>query len=175
MWLKALRNIFANKKRILGELVTNACHLFMLLLQYEISELRKHWHYLTRIANEKVKNLVDALEKIKGAFESIERPKLEMETPTMGEGSRTGNEGKRSLGLSSRISLPSIRTRNSNISKQVDRLESASMSSKNWRDAEAQLAKVRFELELENHHSRDSSMEGLSDWEFDEKFEPRSI
>lgn len=42
-------------------------------------------HFSSRKDNQKVKELFDALEKLKDEFESIGRPRLEIETPTQNQ------------------------------------------------------------------------------------------
>lgn len=95
----------------------------------------------------------------------------------------TENETQRgglSLSFSPTIALPLVRSRSAIIphhneedEEEHHQLESLVMISakKCCSDAEAQLSMLKMELELESHHSRSSSMDGIIDWEFDEKFE----
>ncbi|KAK6146957.1 hypothetical protein DH2020_017869 [Rehmannia glutinosa] len=145
----------------------------------------------SRKSDAKVNELLDALEKIKSEFESIERPKLEFEAPTMIEDTPTKprtprlpflspkeknelnsestseNEAQRGMPLSFSpiITLPLVRNRTTKISD-----ESLGINGIKSSDAEAQLSKLKLELELESH-SRRSSIDGIIDWEFDEKIE----
>ncbi|KAL7095707.1 hypothetical protein ACP275_10G041100 [Erythranthe tilingii] len=76
------------------------------------------------------------------------------------------------------ITLPLIRNRsmkmaatnNTETEQHVENMEALVMvnNGKKSSDAEAQLSMLKLELELENH-SRRSSMDGIIDWEFDEK------
>ncbi|KAK6140342.1 hypothetical protein DH2020_025906 [Rehmannia glutinosa] len=116
----------------------------------------------SRKSDAKVNELLDALEKIKSEFESIERPKLEFEAPTMIEDTPTKPRTPR---------LPFLSP------KEKNELNSESTS-----ENEAQrgmplsfspiitLPLLKLELELESH-SRRSSIDGIIDWEFDEKIE----
>ncbi|KAL3825960.1 hypothetical protein ACJIZ3_021989 [Penstemon smallii] len=102
-------------------------------------------------------------------------PKEKLELNNLESISRNDDaqRGGVALAFPPRIRLPSIRNRTSDKpeSKQGEWLESLTVKNKKYSsDAEAQLSKLKLELELENH-SRDNSMDGLSDWEFDEKFE----
>lgn len=153
-----------------------------------------------------MKELINALEKIKYEFESIERPSLESEAPTMREETppkaRTprisflparqspkeklelsnfetttseSDEAQRGMSLhfTPIITLPLVRTRTTKLpetTREVEHLESLGITRSKSSDAEAQLSKLKLELELENHNRRDS-MEGIIDWEFDEKIE----
>ncbi|KAG8376473.1 hypothetical protein BUALT_Bualt09G0067200 [Buddleja alternifolia] len=90
--------------------------------------------------------------------------------------STSGNEAQRgvSLPFNPIITLPLIRNQTTTEkpdSKRLDHLDSLGINSnKQSSDAEAQLSKLKMELELENH-SRGNSIDGITDWEFDEKFD----
>ncbi|KAL0409839.1 UNVERIFIED_CONTAM: hypothetical protein Slati_3573600 [Sesamum latifolium] len=92
--------------------------------------------------------------------------------------STSRNEASRgiSLGFNPIIALPLVRSRSTKVlgTAQLEPLEVLGLDNKKSSDAEAQLSKLKMELELENH-SRGNSMEGIIDWEFDEVIdkEPR--
>ncbi|XP_011094788.1 uncharacterized protein LOC105174392 [Sesamum indicum] len=92
--------------------------------------------------------------------------------------STSRNEGSRgiSLGFNPIITLPLVRSMSTKVpgTAQLEPLEVLGLDGKKSSDAEAQLSKLKMELELENH-SRGNSMEGIIDWEFDEVIdkEPR--
>ncbi|KAL0347257.1 UNVERIFIED_CONTAM: hypothetical protein Scaly_1741700 [Sesamum calycinum] len=77
-----------------------------------------------------------------------------------------------SLGFNPIIALPLVRSRSTKVlgTAQLEPLEVLGLDGKKSSDAEAQLSKLKMELELENH-SRGNSMEGIIDWEFDEVIE----
>ncbi|PIN03879.1 hypothetical protein CDL12_23597 [Handroanthus impetiginosus] len=155
----------------------------------------------SRKSDGKVKELLDELEKIKAEFESIEGPTFNFEAPTMRDQdappkgkipripflsprqqplkdkdleSTSVNEAQKGPSLNFRpiISLPLVRSQTTKIlsSRQMEHIEPLAINGKKSSDAEAQLSKLKLELELENH-SRGNSMDGIIDWEFDEKFE----
>ncbi|KZV35066.1 hypothetical protein F511_04371 [Dorcoceras hygrometricum] len=110
---------------------------------------------ISRKSDTKIKELLDALELIKHEFESIERPTLEINTPLISV--ETPSKAK-----ASRIPFLSPRQ------PPQDKPEPLGKKSS---DAGEQLSKLKMELELEDH-GLDNSMDGICDWEFDDK-EPR--
>ncbi|KAL3628579.1 hypothetical protein CASFOL_027625 [Castilleja foliolosa] len=155
-----------------------------------VDSIKKHFTQQdegSRNSNVEVNESLDAFEKIKYEFESIKRPSLEHEPPILIEDSpiivkprtprlpfltprqpivpnkkldRTisqpalDNEAQKGTS-SGFIALPLVRS----LSTKVDKPS----------DAEVQWSKLKFELELDEGHSRRSSMDGNLDWEFDEK------
>ncbi|KAL3839585.1 hypothetical protein ACJIZ3_024176 [Penstemon smallii] len=134
----------------------------------------------TRKDDGKVKDLIGALEKIKEEFESFERPTLQIETPT-------AREETPSQPWTPPITIPFLSPRQPPNDKVLKpNIESTSSDAeqtglalsfspmivigKKSSDAEVQFSKLKLELELENH-IRGSSMEGISDWEFDDKID----
>ncbi|CAA0836450.1 Unknown protein [Striga hermonthica] len=147
-----------------------------------------------RKPNVKVNELLDELERVKSEYESIKRPRLQHEPPPVPDEvvppqpklrapripflsprpspdektelistqSGSENEAQRriSLGFSPNIALPLVRSRSANNDANYNRPL----------DAETQFSKLKFELELDEGHSRRSSMDIL-DWEFDEHVE----
>ncbi|KAL6574781.1 hypothetical protein OROMI_012066 [Orobanche minor] len=146
-------------------------------------------------SNAKMKELLGALEKIKSEYESIKRPRLEyVGAPTRTDEAlpakprtprlpflsprRTPNENLEldprrrlenesqsgiSLGFSPIIALPLVRNRTTNGDDKS-------------LDAEVQWSKLKMDLELDEGHSRRSSMDGsIIDWEFDEKESRKSL
>ncbi|KAL6521006.1 hypothetical protein OROGR_017575 [Orobanche gracilis] len=146
-------------------------------------------------SNAKMKELLGALEKIKSEYESIKRPRLEYDrAPTRTDETlpakprtprlpflsprRTPNENLEldsrptlenesqsgiSSGFSPIIALPLVRNRTTNGDDKS-------------LDAEVQWSKLKMDLELDEGHSRRSSMDGsIIDWEFDEKESRKSL
>ncbi|GER28650.1 hypothetical protein STAS_04456 [Striga asiatica] len=131
--------------------------------------------------NAKVNELLDVLESIKLEYESIKRPRLQHEPPPVPDEAppqpklrapripflspRPSPDEKPEPNTQSgsdyrpKIALPLVRSRSANMDA-------------NYRpsDAETQFSKLKFELELDEGHSRRSSMDIL-DWEFDEHVE----
>lgn len=137
---------------------------------------------------------------MKHEFESIERPKLESVSPTTRDETSSKPktprisflsakekgevsvesiseiEARRGTSLSftpmAMITLPLVRSSSTKIKEmsEVERLEAFGISSTGSVDAEAQLSKLKFELELDDHSNDNSiDMEGNIDWEFDDK------
>ncbi|KAL8483963.1 hypothetical protein ACS0TY_026597 [Phlomoides rotata] len=153
----------------------------------------------SRITNEKVKEAIDAVKKMKHVFESTERPRVESDSPPIREEtpskpktprisflsakekgevsieSTTKVEAQRGMSLSftpmAMITLPLVRSSSTKIKdmSEVEHLEAFGISSTKSQDAEAQLSKLKFELELDDHSNDNSTdMEGIIDWEFDD-------
>ncbi|XP_075491497.1 uncharacterized protein LOC142529758 isoform X3 [Primulina tabacum] len=112
---------------------------------------------ISRKSDARIKELLDALELIKQEFESIERPKFEINTSLISV--ETPSKVK-----ASRIPFLSPRQ------PPQDKPEPLGRKSL---DAEEQLSKLKLELELEDH-GLDNSMDGICDWEFDDKIEKES-
>lgn len=138
--------------------------------------------------------MLDALAKMKREFESIERPTLLPETPLRARipglpflsrqfskvehslNSENENEVRRGLlpfPFKPVVSIPLVRSLSTRVPKMrvVEHLESFVVHRSTSSDAEAQLSKLKWELELDDP----SNMEGVIEWEFDENFdkEPR--
>lgn len=144
-----------------------------------------------------MRELLKALDKIRHELESIERPTLAQETPPKARIPRLpflsrqvskveGNTGsthtivaqrRMSLQFNPIISLPLVRSLSTKVlvSREVEHPDSYGMNRRTSSDAEEQLSKLKWELELENH-STSNPVEGIIEWEFDEKFdkEPRN-
>ncbi|XP_027363015.1 intracellular protein transport protein USO1-like [Abrus precatorius] len=114
-----------------------------------VDTMNKQFHIqkngIFRKDSDKVTELFDAIEKIKGEFESIERPKLELETPT--ESSETPSSQ-----TTSRTFSPSSMA---NKHKQDGVINSLSIAGKS-----------KLEIELDKLSEEDSAEE-ISEWEFD--------
>ncbi|XP_057779010.1 uncharacterized protein LOC130997635 isoform X2 [Salvia miltiorrhiza] len=165
--------------------------------QYSIHQTKD-----SRISDGRLKQLLDALDKIKHEFESMERPTLLPETPPRARipglpflsrqvsrveyspKSKYENEAQRRmppLPFNPVVPIPLVRSLSTRIpetrEREVEHLDSFGINRTRSSDAEAQLSKLKWELELElEDHSISNSMEGIiDDWEFDEKFdkEPR--
>lgn len=144
-----------------------------------------------------MKELLEALDKIKHEFESIERPTLLPETPPRARipglpflsrqvskveyspKSKHENEAQKGvppLPFNPIVSIPLVRSLSTKLPgvREVEHLDSFGINRSRSSDAEAQLSKLKWELELEDH-SISNTMDGIIDWEFDEKFdkEPR--
>ncbi|XP_010253375.1 PREDICTED: myosin-11 [Nelumbo nucifera] len=107
-----------------------------------------------------VKELFDAIEKMREEFESIERPNLDIETPT------TPSAETPSINMQEKVSSPpSTQTIESLLSKNDEPSEPPSAKEEQSLDPEAELAKLESEF---GKVSRDYSTEEIGDWEFDE-------
>ncbi|KAL5196176.1 hypothetical protein HKD37_20G057846 [Glycine soja] len=115
---------------------------------------------ISRKDEERVKELFEAIEKLRTQFESIERPILEIETPAKAE---TPPFEKKSDATPS-VSAP---TQGAELSKpETDELpKSPSVKTDQILDHEAELAKLESEF---GKVSQDYSTEEIGDWEFDE-------
>ncbi|KAL3536347.1 hypothetical protein ACH5RR_004808 [Cinchona calisaya] len=126
--------------------------------------------------NERVNDLFGALEKIKDEFESIERPALEVEMPTIKEettskevtlekGTPRGEIPARDNPSRSHCSTPKQAIEKPE--HETDEFfESSSTNGKKFVDPKMQLSKLKLELELEDN-SRDNTPEELGEWIFD--------
>ncbi|KAJ1436400.1 hypothetical protein SESBI_04434 [Sesbania bispinosa] len=113
---------------------------------------------ISRKDEDRVKELFDAIEKLRIQFESIERPILEIESPT----ANTETEKK-----SDDTPSPSVPARGTELSKAEthEQPKSPSVKTDQVLDHEAELAKLESEF---GKISQDYSTEEIGDWEFDE-------
>ncbi|KAF5737138.1 coiled-coil domain-containing protein 18 isoform X2 [Tripterygium wilfordii] len=134
-----------------------------------VDAMKKHFYAenegVYRKDDDKVRGLFDALEKIKEEFESIDRPTLEVETPTNKSNSTRSNEPHLSL---------------SPTSKQSPGGTPDSRDGAKWKHTSGKLGKVvDIQGEMEKLASdlekdgRDSTEE-IGEWEFDELAEPKT-
>lgn len=117
---------------------------------------------ISRKDEEKVKELFDAIEKLRTHFEAIERPVLEIESPPVK--TETLPSEKKSDGTPS----PSASVGGTEFSKTEtgEQPKSPSLKSDQVLDHEAELAKL--ESEFGKVSTQDYSTEEINDWEFDE-------
>eukprot|EP00268_Persea_americana_P054911 TRINITY_DN6340_c0_g1_i1.p1 TRINITY_DN6340_c0_g1~~TRINITY_DN6340_c0_g1_i1.p1 ORF type:complete len:673 (+),score=187.85 TRINITY_DN6340_c0_g1_i1:332-2350(+) len=104
-----------------------------------------------------VKELFDAIEHIKKEFESIERPTLEIETPSP-KGERASEEWQHK-------GFPESQTIEAAPSKKEESPKTVSAPVDQSLDPEAELAKLESEF---GNMSRDYTAEEIGGWEFDE-------
>ncbi|CAK7325594.1 unnamed protein product [Dovyalis caffra] len=105
-----------------------------------------------------VKELFDDIEKLRVEFESIERPNLELETPTH----KADTTSEKPLGSPSHTSTPKATALKSNVDEHP---KASAAETDEVLDPAAELAK--FESEF-GKNARDYSTEEIGDWEFDE-------
>ena len=124
-------------------------------------EIIKHFDPSRSRKNDpRVKGLFDDLDKLRAEFESIERPTLEIETPTpRGPESPSGSKPQRSL------SHPTVQVTETKKAETYEHPKSPAVKSEQVLDPEAELAKLESEF---GSVSRDYSAEEIGDWEFDE-------
>lgn len=144
---------------------TAYCFFFPLLLHalpdriYWIDVSLLNWdmiYFWSRKDNKKVKELFDALEKIKGEFESINRPILEVENSTPRSGLPPNVESdKNPTSPSQKLSETP--------EHKPEKTEFASTKAEILLDVK--LGMDSLDSEVEN--SRGSSTEEINDWEFD--------
>lgn len=117
---------------------------------------------ISRKDEERVKELFDAIEKLRTHFEAIERPVLEIESPPVK--TETLPSEKKSDGTPS----PSASVGGTEFSKTEtgEQPKSPSLKSDQVLDHEAELAKL--ESEFGKVSTQDYSTEEINDWEFDE-------
>ncbi|KAG5237660.1 calponin domain-containing protein [Salix suchowensis] len=106
----------------------------------------------------RVKELFDDIEKLRVEFEAIERPNLELETPTPKAVTTSG----KSLGSPSHSSTQNATTLESNIDEHP---KAPTVEADDVLDPAAELAKLESEF---GKDARDYSTEEIGDWEFDE-------
>ncbi|XP_062167974.1 protein GRIP-like isoform X2 [Alnus glutinosa] len=104
--------------------------------------------------DQKVKELFDVLERINDEFESIERPKLEIETPTRKSETPSGNGRHQSSFLTSKHNTESLE----------DKQDEASIEKVNASGIESQLGKAEPKF---GKVGGDDLAEEIGDWEFD--------
>ncbi|KAK4579001.1 hypothetical protein RGQ29_028886 [Quercus rubra] len=114
---------------------------------------------ISRKDDPKVKELFDEIEKLRAEFESIERPNLEMETPTPKGETQSSENPQKTL---SPPPLPDSETPRAGIDEQP---KSPAIKAEQVLDTEAELAKLESEF---GKVGRDYSAEEIGDWEFDE-------
>lgn len=114
---------------------------------------------ISRKDDPKVKELFDEIEKLRAEFESIERPNLEMETPTPKDETQSSENPQKTP---SPPPLPDSETPRAGIDEQP---KSPAIKAEQVLDTEAELAKLESEF---GKVGRDYSAEEIGDWEFDE-------
>lgn len=110
--------------------------------------------FSSRKDDQKVKELFDALGKINDEFESIERPKLEIETPTRKSETPSSNGGHQSSFLTYRHNTESL----------GDKQDEASIERVNALGIESELAKPK---PVFGKVGGDDLAEEIGEWEFD--------
>ncbi|KAJ4903785.1 Uncharacterized protein Rs2_17736 [Raphanus sativus] len=110
---------------------------------------------ISRKDDKRVKELFEALDKTKEEFESIERPLLDIESP-----SRTSSSSSRSPSLKMIPEVPLSFT----VQKEFDGVETPDSSKKGSSEKEDP-AKKQLELELDD--GEESLADEINDWEFD--------
>ncbi|KAK2459110.1 hypothetical protein P8452_05605 [Trifolium repens] len=128
---------------------------------------------ITRKDEERVKELFDAIEKLRTQFEAIERPILEIENPpakteTLPPEKKSDGTDSPSQKKSDGTTSPSTSVRGTEFSKTEtnEQPKSPSVKSDQALDHEAELAKL--ESEFGKVSTQDYSTEEIGDWEFDE-------
>lgn len=107
-----------------------------------------------------MKGLFDDLEKLRAEFESIERPILEIETPTP-----RGPESPSGAKLQGSLSQSTVQVTETQNAVTDEHPKSPAVKTEQVLDPEAELAKLESEF---GNVSRDYSAEEIGDWEFDE-------
>uniref|UniRef100_A0A5B7CAL5 Uncharacterized protein n=1 Tax=Davidia involucrata TaxID=16924 RepID=A0A5B7CAL5_DAVIN len=113
---------------------------------------------ISRNDDQRVKELFDNIEKLREKFESIERPNLEMETPTP-EAESPHEKPQESA------SHPAMQIKETPKVQKDDHPESPAAKAEQVLDPEAELAKLESEF---GKVGRDYTAEEIGDWEFDE-------
>ncbi|KAB1217994.1 hypothetical protein CJ030_MR3G014596 [Morella rubra] len=114
---------------------------------------------ISRKEDSKVQELFDDIEKLRAEFESIERPNLEMETPT------PKSETQASEKLEKIPSPPPTLATETPKAEIDEQPKSPAIKTEQVLDTEAELAKLESEF---GKVGRDYSAEEIGDWEFDE-------
>lgn len=115
---------------------------------------------ISRKNDPRVKGLFDGLEKLRAEFESIERPILEIETPTP-----RGPESPSGAKLQGSLSQSTVQVTETQNAVTDEHPKSPAVKTEQVLDPEAELAKLESEF---GNVSRDYSAEEIGDWEFDE-------
>lgn len=127
-----------------------------------VDSMKKQFHIqnegIFRKDNQKVKELFDALEKIKDEFESIGRPTLEIETPTKKPETPSSARSHQSPLPTSKQSIGTPEN------KQEEATHSSSIKRVNTSDMVAKVAKEESVL---GKVGGDDLAEEIGDWEFD--------
>ncbi|KAK2979298.1 hypothetical protein RJ640_013262 [Escallonia rubra] len=113
----------------------------------------------SRKDNPRVKELFDDIEKLRAEFESIERPNLEMETPSGKAETPSVEKPQESR------SGPSLQAAERPEAEKNEQPKSPTGKAGQVLDTEAELAKLESEFGKVN---RDYTAEEVGDWEFDE-------
>ncbi|KAE7996868.1 hypothetical protein FH972_001552 [Carpinus fangiana] len=114
---------------------------------------------ISRKDDPKIKELFDDIEKLRAEFESVERPSLEMETPTPKAEAQSSEKPEKTPSPP----IPDTETLKANeIDEQPN---SPANKAEHMLDTEAELAKLESEF---GKVGRDYSAEEIGGWEFDE-------
>ncbi|PON91500.1 structural maintenance of chromosomes protein [Trema orientale] len=113
---------------------------------------------ISRKDNPKIKELFDDIEKLRGEFESIERPNLEMENPSPKAETSSTSE------ISGQPQSPN-KDAGSHKAPQDEHPKSPAAKAEQLLDPEAELAKLESEF---GKVGQDYSTEEIGGWEFDE-------
>ncbi|KAK3034448.1 hypothetical protein RJ639_034685 [Escallonia herrerae] len=113
----------------------------------------------SRKDNPRVKELFEDIEKLRAEFESIERPNLEMETPSGKAETPSVEKPQESQ------SGPSLQAAERPVAEKNEQPKSPAGKAGQLLDTEAELAKLESEFGKVN---RDYTAEEVGDWEFDE-------
>ncbi|KAF8396682.1 hypothetical protein HHK36_018307 [Tetracentron sinense] len=127
-----------------------------------VDNMNKQFHAqhgkISRKDDPRIKELLDALEKLREEFESIERPTLAIEIPTTREEELSTERPHES-------SSPPPQTTETPKSKKNEPPQPLTVNTEQAFDTEAELSKLESEF---GKVSRDYSTEEISGWEFDE-------
>ncbi|XP_062092742.1 nuclear-pore anchor-like [Humulus lupulus] len=115
---------------------------------------------ISRKDDPNIKKLFDEIEKLRGEFESIERPSLEMENPTQKVETLSTSE----IIKSSKPQSPK-KDAGAHKTEQDEHIKSPSAKAEQMLDPEAELAKLESEF---GKVDQDYTTEEIGGWEFDE-------
>ena len=113
-------------------------------------------HFSSRKDNQKVKELFDALEKLKDEYESIGRPRLEIETPTQNQETPSSDRPHQSPHPTSRQSVGTLQNKQDKVN------HSSSNKIVNPSDRVAEVAKKESEF---GKVSGDDLANEIGEWE----------